>query len=178
MGGQKQTYLIPSDSALAAFKAAGVTIRFQAPQQTADGLISGAYIIEYTFAAPPQNGYYNGATKLTQTTAYSVANVDLTPEPAAPAVVGAPGGGTPLSGVTPTAPLAPVPAGSPTTDVAARTAGGPATITTRGLLVAEPAVSVAGIKVGHGLDGPYLALAGLGLLGGLLVVGVRVLGGR
>ncbi|HEY3605163.1 MAG TPA: hypothetical protein VGL04_10855 [Sporichthyaceae bacterium] len=179
MGGQKQTYLIPSDSALAAFKAAGVTIRFQSPQQTADGLISGAYIVEYTFAAPPQNGYYNGATKLTQTTAYSIANVDLTPEPASAGVVGAPGGGPPpLSGVTPNAPLAPVPAGVPATDAAVPTADGPAELPIRGLLVAEPAVSVAGIKVGHGLDGPYLALAGLGLLGGLLVVGVRVLGGR
>jgi hypothetical protein len=178
-GGQKQTYLIPSDSALAAFKQAGVTIRFQAPQQTADGLISGAYIIEYTFAAPPQNGYYNGATKLTQTTAYSVANVDLTPEPAAPAVVGAPGGGTPLNGVTPAVPAVTDPAGepvaAPVAPVGTSTPPGP---TTRGLIMAEPAVSVAGIEVGHGLDGPYLALAGLGVLGALLVVGVRVVGGR
>jgi hypothetical protein len=39
-------------------------------------------------------------------------------------------------------------------------------------------VSVAGIKVGHGLDGPYLAIAGMGLLGALLTIGVRVVGGR
>jgi len=176
MGGQKQTYLIPSNDALAAFKAAGVTIRFQAPQQTAGGLISGAYIVEYTFAAPPQNGYYNGATKITQTTAYSLANVDLTPDtnPAA-GVIGAPGGAPPpLTGVTPDVPGAPVPA----TGVAVPTSGTPVALPTRGLIVAEPAVSVVGIKVGHGLDGPYLAIAGLGLLGALVAVGVRVVGGR
>jgi len=177
-GGQQQTYQIPTDAALAAFKQAGVTIRFQAPQEIKDGLISGAYIVEYTFAAPPQNGYYNGATKLTQTTAYSIANVDLTPEPAAPVggVVGAPGGGPPpLAGITP---AAPVPAGVPATAPTVPSTGAPPALPTRGLLVAEPAVSVAGIKVGHGLDGPYLAIAGLGVLGALLTIGVRVVGGR
>ncbi|HEY2832770.1 MAG TPA: hypothetical protein VGJ14_10125 [Sporichthyaceae bacterium] len=177
-GGQKQTYQIPTDAALAAFKNAGVTIRFQAPQQIKDGLISGAYIVEYTFAAPPQNGYYNGATKLTQTTAYSVANVDLTPEPATPVggVVGAPGGGPPpTSGIAPDVPAALAPAGVPAPGVSVPSTGAPPT---RGLIVAEPAVSVAGIKVGHGLDGPYLAIAGMGLLGALLTIGVRVVGGR
>jgi hypothetical protein len=58
------------------------------------------------------------------------------------------------------------------------TTGAPPALPTRGLIVAEPAVSVAGIKVGHGLDGPYLAIAGLGVLGALLTIGVRVVGGR
>jgi hypothetical protein len=165
---------------LAAFKAAGVTIRFQAPQQTADGLISGAYVVEYTFAAPPQNGYYNGATKISQTTAYSLANVDLTPDTTSAAgVIGAPGGGPPpLGGVTPDGAVAPAPAGLIVSGVNLPSTGEPPTLPTRGLIVAEPAVSVVGIKVGHGLDGPYLAIAGLGLLGALVAVGVRVVGGR
>jgi hypothetical protein len=109
-----------------------------------------------------------------------VANVDLTPEPPPAGVIGAPGGGPPpLTGVVPGPAPAPAPVGTAPAPVATGpTPNVPAAPVTRGLIMAEPAVSVAGIKVGHGLEGPYLAIAVLGVLGALLVAGVRVVGGR
>jgi len=182
MGGQKQTYLIPSGDALAAFRASGIDIRFQAPQETKSGLITGAYIFEYTIPAPPQNSYYNGATRISQTTAYALAGVDLTPEAVTPApgllsippITPAAGAVVPGRGSQPVPPAVPAPGAV----APAVGAGAGAAAPTRELIVAEPAVRAAAIKVGHGTDGPYLAVTGLGVLGALLAVGVRVVGGR
>jgi hypothetical protein len=77
--GEKKTYVIPADAALAGFKQAGVAITFQSPQETAGGIVSGTYRFTYTASAPPENTYYNGPTEFTQSTGSVIANVDLTP---------------------------------------------------------------------------------------------------
>jgi hypothetical protein len=77
--GKPQTYLLPADAALKGFEAAGITITFQAPQKLDGGIISGTYRFTWTAPAPPDNEYYNGETKFTQTTGLVVANVDLQP---------------------------------------------------------------------------------------------------
>lgn len=79
VGGKKQTYILPTDSGLAAFKQAGIAITFQAPEETRGGIIAGTYRFTYTAPAPPPNTFYNGETRFTQTTALVVASVDLQP---------------------------------------------------------------------------------------------------
>ncbi len=175
--GTVQKYAVPSGPVLEGLKALGVTMRFQAPQETATGVIAGAYIFQYTIAEPPPNSYYNGATKITQSTAYALASVNLQPvvtdgtgsTPVAPtdAVdgVAAPDSLAPVdqaglpslgdAGAVPTVPLSPV-AG----------AGG------------APSISLAGFKIGLGLDSIYLSVAALGLLGLLSVGGLSWLGVR
>lgn len=100
--GQKQTYIIPADAALAGFQAAGMNITFQAPEETSGGIISGTYRFSWKAPAPPNNDYYNGETTFTQSTALVVANVNLQPIPLDTA------GG--LAGAT--APVGTLPAGS------------------------------------------------------------------
>ena len=77
--GTRQTYIIPTESGLAAFKAAGVTISFQAPEELAGGIIAGTYRFAWTAPAPAENTYYNGETKFTQATGLVLANVNLQP---------------------------------------------------------------------------------------------------
>jgi hypothetical protein len=77
--GKQQTYLLPADAALKGFEASGMKITFQTPQELEGGIISGTYQFTWTAPAPPENTYYNGETKFTQTTGLVVANVDLQP---------------------------------------------------------------------------------------------------
>jgi hypothetical protein len=167
-------YQVPAGPVLDALKAQGVVMRFQAPQETATGIIAGAYIFKYTFAAPPPNQYFNGATDVTQSTAYALASVNLQP------VIADGGGSVPLvttdgtgaavpstaldaaglptlgdAGAIPTVPLSPV-----------ASAGG------------APSISLAGVKIGLGVDNLYLAVAALALLGLIGVGGVSWLGVR
>ncbi len=78
-GQAQQKYVVPAGPVLEALAAQGVALRYQAPQVTETGVIAGAYIVEYTLPAPPPNSYYTGPTKITQTTAYGLASVNLTP---------------------------------------------------------------------------------------------------
>lgn len=190
---EPQKFAVPTESALAAFEAQGVTIRFQAPQETENGLISGAYVFEYTIPAPPANTFYNGPTDLTQLTAFAEAAVDLTPVPAA--VPGAPGipllpAGTDSVATAPVAgapvPGAPRPAGLDAlaaqvpvgTAPAAAVPGASVSAAAPTVDLVQPAVSFTGVKVGDGIDYLYLTIAGLALLGVLAATGVRVLGVR
>ncbi|MGQ0624008.1 MAG: hypothetical protein ACT4PP_05035 [Sporichthyaceae bacterium] len=100
--GQSKTYLIPADAALKGIQQAGVTVTFQAPQETAGGLVSGTYRFSYTAPAPPENTYYNGPTDFTQSTGLVAASVDLTPSQDSAGV-----GELPLNGGTPAGALDP-----------------------------------------------------------------------
>ena len=170
--GTAAKYQVPAGPVLDALKAQGVTMRFQAPQDTATGIIAGAYIFQYTFPAPPPNPYFTGDSVVTQSTAYALASVNLSPiiadgigsTPLSPVDAGLPGAGTvdaaglPTlvdAGAVPTVPLSPV----------ASAAGG-------------PSISLAGVKIGLGVDNLYLAVAALALLGLLSVGGVSWLGVR
>lgn len=173
--GTVQKYAVPSGPVLEGLKALGVTMTFQAPQETATGIIAGAYVFKYTFPAPPPNPYFTGATDVTQSTGYALASVNLTPivadgigsTPTAPidgaaapglGVDGAALPGT-LPGVSPgaipTVPLTPV----------AGAAG-------------DPSVSLVGFKIGLGIDSLYLSVAALALLGLLGFAGTSWLGVR
>ncbi len=171
--GTQQKYAVPSGPVLEGLKALGVTMTFQAPQETATGIVAGAYVFRYTFAEPPPNPYFTGATDVTQSTAYALASVNLTPiiadgvgsTPVAPTggVDGAAlpgtvdGAGLPGlidAGAIPTVPLSPVASGG------------------------APSIDLVGFKIGLGADNLYLAVAALALLGLLGVAGTSWLGVR
>lgn len=76
-----QSYPIDAEQVIAAFAAQGVTMTFQQPQETATGIISGAYTFAYTIPAPPPNQTYNGPTPVTFDTGNTIASVDLRPVP-------------------------------------------------------------------------------------------------
>ncbi len=167
--GTVQKYQVPAGPVLEALKAQGVTMRFQAPQETATGVIAGAYIFQYTFPAPPPNPYFTGDSVVTQSTAYALATVNLQPiiadgigsvppvttDGVAPGTVDAAGLPTLTdAGAVPTVPLSPVASGS------------------------GPSISLVGFKIGLGVDNLYLAVAALALLGLLGFAGTSVLGVR
>jgi hypothetical protein len=171
--GTVQKYAIPSGPVLDALKAMGVTMRFQAPQNTDTGVIAGAYVFKYTLPAPPPNTYVNGATDVTQSTAYALASVNLQPVIAdgigsTPLIPGntadgaaAPGIGVDAAGLPNIAPAT----GIPTVPLSPVASG-------------EPNISLAGVKIGLGVDNLYLAVAALALLGLLGFAGTSVLGVR
>jgi hypothetical protein len=144
-------------------------MRFQAPQETATGIIAGAYVFQYTFPAPPPNPYFTGDSVVTQSTAYSLASVNLQPiiadgigsvppvgaDGVAPGTVDSAGLPNLVdAGAVPIVPLSPVASGS------------------------DPSVSLVGFKIGLGVDNLYLAVAALALLGLLGFAGTSWLGVR
>ena len=171
--GTVQKYQVPAGPVLEGLKAQGVTMTFQAPQETATGIIAGAYVFQYTFAAPPPNPYFTGATDVTQSTAYALASVNLQPiitdgtgsTPVAP-IDGIDGSGLPSTvdsaglpglvdaGAIPSVGLTPVASGS------------------------DPSISLVGFKIGLGVDSIYLTVAALALLGLLGFAGTSLLGVR
>ncbi|MGQ0465914.1 MAG: hypothetical protein ACT4QG_11400 [Sporichthyaceae bacterium] len=181
-GGQKQTYAVSSDTVLAALEQAGITVSFQAPMDIKNGISSGTYRFEYTAAAPPENGYYNGATKFAQSTASVVASVDLNPVPAAaapPSLI------PPIDGV-PVAPPADV-LGAPL-DAGALPAEVPAVASIPAPAAAQPApratdtvalsVQQASGPLPSGADNLYLVVVGIAGLGFLAAAGVSMWGVR
>lgn len=172
--GTNQRYAIPAGPVLEALAAQGITVRFQAPQETKTGVIAGTYIFTYTLPSPPPNAGFNGATQVAQTTAYALASVNLQPiveatgaaDPSAPSSAG--GGvvaGATTGGVDSVALPSTGPAGAlPSVPLAG--AG------------AEPSISLVGVKIGLGVDNLYLAVAALALLGLLGFAGTSWLGVR
>jgi hypothetical protein len=168
-----QKYAVPTEPVLDALQKAGVTLRFQAPEQTANGIIAGSYIVSYTLPAPPANSYYNGPTSITQTTAYGLANVNLTPT-GNDLPLGVPGASAPTA-TAPGLDAAAAPGLLPNTDLGAVPATAPAALD---LPSADQVRFAARFPRGHGVDELYLAVLGLtvaGLLGWGAIVrfGVR-----
>lgn len=171
--GTVQKYAVPSGPVLDAFKSMGITMTFQAPQNTGTGVIAGAYVFKYKLPAPPPNTYFNGATDVTQSTAYALASVNLQP------VIADGIGSTPLvPGNTTDA------AALPGTNVDAAglpsiaPAGGIPTAPLSPVASGEPSISLVGVKVGLGIDNLYLAVAALALFGLLGFAGTSWLGVR
>jgi hypothetical protein len=174
VGGEKRTYAIPSDSALEGFKQAGLTISFQAPEETDGGVVAGAYRFTYTAPAPPENTNYNGTTVFTQSTALVVANVDLRPIDAdvAPSL---PVGGTDSAAGTAALPqadsignvgaIAPVAPGAvPGSDIVS--------------LSSQPGATAAGSGLLGGADDIYLVVVLVAALGFLATMALSALGAR
>lgn len=174
--GVVQKYQIPAGPVLEGLKSLGVTMRFQAPQETATGIIAGSYIFSYTVPAPPPNAYFNGESVVTQYTAYALASVNLSP------VV------TDGTGSTPAAPNgvldgAAAPAVTPVDAAGLASLGEAGAIRTVPLSPVAggggaPSISLAGVKIGLGLDSVYLSVAALALLGLLAAGGLSWLGVR
>lgn len=174
-----QKYAVPTQPVLDALKGAGITLRFQAPEQTANGIIAGSYIVSYTIPAPPPNSNYNGPTSITQTTAYGLASVNLTPTPTEfPLGVPndtVPAGGSP-NGTVPGLDAAGAQGLLPTADLGAVPAGAPGAVNV--LPAADQVQFAAGFPLGNGIDGLYLSLLGLAVAGALGTTGVIWLGVR
>ena len=186
VGGKRQTYTLPTEAVLTAFKQVGIGITFQAPEQTSGGIVSGSYRFSYKADSPPDNMVYNGATKVTQSTALVVANVELQPvfgagtagvaSPTLPDSLAVdPGTAAPVdSAALPSTALGAVPA-----------AGGAAAVP--GAAGAADAVNLAvqpgglvptGVSVGSGADEIYLAVVLIAALGFLATAGLSLLGVR
>ncbi|MGQ0632532.1 MAG: hypothetical protein ACT4P1_16050 [Sporichthyaceae bacterium] len=182
-GGQKQTYAIPTESALAGFEAAGVTVKFQQPQKTKTGLVAGAYNFSYTIPAPPPNAFYTGATRISQTTAYALASVDLSPVPAGPVPATA-GIADDLSD----SPVAVPGVAARVVDAVVDPAQVPAVLSPDAAVLAPQSgagttadgatISLAGFKIGTGVDNLYLVVVAMALLGLVTVGAVSLLGVR
>ena len=163
----QQKYVVPSAPVLEALAAQGIALRYQAPQVTPTGVIAGAYIVEYTIPAPPPNSYYTGPTKITQTLAYGLASVDLTPTqdsfgPDAGAAAGPTAAATPLTGAAaPGTDFAAVPGAGVLPGVVAPGAGVP----TVDLVPSGGSVALAAAPVGTGIDGFYWLIIAVGLVG-------------
>lgn len=164
-GQGQQKYVIPSGPVLEALAAQGIALRFQAPQVTQTGIIAGAYIVEYTIPAPPPNGYYTGPTKITQTLAYGLASVNLTPAADGFAQqTGATGAVTP--GVD-AAGLGADLATAPTSGVLPATGTVPTGVPTVDLVPSGGSLALASAPVGSGIDDFYwliIAVATIGLI--------------
>ncbi len=179
--GTRQRYAIPAGPVLDALAAQGITLRFQAPQQTRTGVIAGAYVFSYVIPAPPPNGFYNGPTTVTQSTAYALASVNLAPVNAAVAtdvpVAGTDGASDGASDVQ--VGVDAVAGALPTTTIPAVPAAPAAQVPTE-LIAAgpQPSITLAGVKVGLGIDNLYLVVAGLALAGLAAATALRLLGVR
>ncbi|MBA3743116.1 hypothetical protein, partial [Sporichthya sp.] len=75
--GKPQTFALPTQPVLDAFKAAGVTLTYQSASQLPKGISSGTYTFRYTIPAPPPNSGYNGPTDVIQSTGAASALVDF-----------------------------------------------------------------------------------------------------
>jgi hypothetical protein len=161
-GQGQQKYAVPAGPVLEALASQGIALRYQAPQVTTNGIVAGAYIVEYTIPAPPPNSYYTGPTKITQTLAYGLASVDLSPTPDSFGTDAGLAGGV-LPGVDA--------AGLPGTDLGALPGTGvlPGTdlggVPTVNLVPSTDAVALAGAPVGDGIDDFYLLVIAAGLVG-------------
>jgi hypothetical protein len=175
--GSQQRFLIPAGAALSALKAAGVTMTFQQPEKFTNGIQSGSYVFSYTIPAPPQNSYYTGPTKVTQSTGRALAKVDLHPV----ADSGSGGGsfppvtstvGNPVDGGTGTGAVSSPVLGSQSGEIPSSSVGsepppsGPApTLDGSAGTSAGLPVRLAGSVTGSGIGNLYLALVGVALLG-------------
>jgi hypothetical protein len=162
-GQEEQKYVVPAGPVLEALKASGISLSYQAPQATANGIIAGTYIVSYTIPAPPANSYYTGPTKITQTLAYGLASVDLTPVQSTGFGTGTPAGAVPGAtdaAALPGADLATVPGTGvlPGTDLGAG-------VPTVNLVPSGDAVALAGAPVGHGIDDLYLIAIAAAVIG-------------
>lgn len=169
-------YAVPTQPVLDALKAAGITLRFQAPEQTATGIIAGSYIVTYTIPEPPPNSYWNGPTSITQTTAYGLASVNLTPTPK-DIPLGIPSDTVPTEAVPGIDPAV-TPGQFPDTAPGVLPAGAAAALPVAGpdtvnLVPSTDQVQLAvGFPVGEGVDEIYLALLALAAAGVLGTAGV------
>jgi hypothetical protein len=187
IGGGSQKFAIPAQPVLAALKAAGVTMTFQAPEKLKTGIMSGSYKFRYVVAAPPANNYYSGPTTVTQSTGLAVATVDLHPASSDTSSSGGMVGGG-ISGPSSAAGSAGSPSlGSTSPALSGGDLGG-ANSGTLPLLASpdngagtspgSPALGFAGFKVGTGMGAIYLALVAVALSGFTAATALRLIGVR
>jgi hypothetical protein len=77
--GKPTTYAIPAQLVLDAFKQAGVTVTYQAAQETPNGVIAPALTFAFQAPALPDNPGFNGPTDFAYAIGRATASVSLTP---------------------------------------------------------------------------------------------------
>ncbi len=181
-------YIVPAEPVIGAFKGAGVTMTFQAPQEFGDGVVSGALNFEYTFAAPPQNPVVTGPTRVRQSTGAAVATVTLRPFAAGTDAAGSSAGssvegaasGANGAGVLPGAGVDS--AGLPSTLPEGVVPGSASGLDTVDLVPSAAAGGVAGISFAgfsaNSINDLYLVVVAIALLGLATATALRVMGVR
>lgn len=179
--GGGETFAVPAQAVLDAFKAAGFDISYQAAQKTANSVVAPELIVHTVLPAPPKNSGFNGSTPVTVTVGRSTASISA-------ASVGTSGGGAssglpsrPTGVEAPSVSSAPTTAGSvtpqenataPTPPAAPALSGGQARP------VASPLVGVTARTRFSSIFDIYLVLVGVGLIGTLAAQVLRHLGVR
>jgi hypothetical protein len=77
--GKPTTYAIPAQLVLDGLKQAGVTVTYQATQETPNGIIAPALTFAFRIPALPDNPGFNGPTDVAYSVGRSLASVSLTP---------------------------------------------------------------------------------------------------
>lgn len=174
--GETQKYALPAKPVLDAFSAQGVRLSWTKPVDTKDGILGGVLTVEYTFAAPPENPFYQGETPATfiigatEAAVQRSAAVAAAPPPAAP-VIGPPAAGEITPAVVP-APAVEAPAVLPPGAVVTAPVPAEVAVPAVDLTPAQPrdtvlpAVVSAALPafVGSDFSSIYLGLVGLALL--------------
>jgi hypothetical protein len=86
--GGKQTFALPAQTVLDAFKALGITMAFQPSHKTANSVVAAALTIHTVLPAPPHNAYFNGSTPIDITLGRSSASIQGSVTPAGSSPVG------------------------------------------------------------------------------------------
>ncbi|MBA3741632.1 hypothetical protein [Sporichthya sp.] len=176
--GADQKYVLDAPAVLDAFKAAGVTMAFQASQLTESGIVAPAFQFTTTLPSPPPNIYYSGETPVTFSSGLTVAQVDLRLVPSAGALTAdglssdAPALGLPSTGVDSIGIGGGLPPAAGAVPGLGSVAGN-STPVSSGLIPAGNAVSL-----DFDAAGIYLALVATGLLAFLAATALRVMGVR
>jgi hypothetical protein len=174
-GAQPSVTPIPLDQALAAFAQAGYKVTYQAPQQTADGIIGAGLQFNTTLPAPPDGSPagLSGTTPVTVSIGLARAEISYGAERTS---AGTAVGTAPPPATTAASPVTPLPAVSadvPLPDAAALPGTAPATVPTSDI------ATLTAVRAPLHSDESWLfgVLAGVGLavcVGAVLLIrGVR-----
>jgi hypothetical protein len=186
--GKTQSYALPAEPVIAAFKQLGITITYQAAQQIPNGVIAPVLSFAYTIPAPPENQYYQGPTPVTFSIGHSLSAVEFRTAGSATGA-GSPAVGT--DGTNATDGIATqggsLPATAPSSgavpglDAVAKlfpSPAVPAQVAAESVPVDQIALSSRGAIAGADISSIYLVIVVGGLLAFLAVTALRLMGVR
>lgn len=194
-GAPEQKYALPADSAIAAFKAAGINLEYQKPKPIDTGMIGGALRVSFQIPSPPPNQYFSGPTDIAVVLGETTASVDLNPATGDPVLstdgdVGNAGGGpaaagSPLGGVDSISGTVLIPGTDPTLGVLP-TASGLGTIAGAspapdGDVASDDALALVGLmgnQESGDVTGMYLLLVSMAAVGFAAATVLRLFGVR
>ena len=179
-----QQFAIPASAALAALKAAGIDLRYQAATQTKDGIVAPDLVITTTLPALPKNTYFNGSTPVTITIGGTTASIQSVGAPPPPPPEVATGTGTGSAALTPAAGSSGLSAAGGQAPSAPSAVGGMSSAPVVNPSSGQPTVAALAPTLSGRITNPssifgiYLVLAGVALVGTLLSQALRYMGVR